>query len=91
MPGSVVFCTAGHDKGSFYAVVKWQGDRVLIADGKARKLESPKAKNPVHLQKTNHILDISQLDTNKKLRLALEPLNRKVKASTETEGGEKLV
>ncbi len=89
--GSVVFCTAGHDKGRFYVVVKWQGDRVLIADGKVRKLEAPKAKNPIHLRKTNHILDLSQVNTNKKLRLALAPFNEKGMAQIETEGGNRLV
>lgn len=89
--GSVVFCTAGHDKGRFYAVVKWQGNRALIADGKARKLEAPKAKNPIHLKKTNHILDLSQVNTNKKLRLALAPFNEKGLGPTETEGGIRLV
>ena len=90
-PGRVVFCIAGHDKGRFYAVVKWQGERVLIADGKARKLEAPKTKNPIHLKKTNHILDLSQVVTNKKLRLALAPFNAKVTAAIETEGGDRLV
>ena len=89
--GSIVLCTAGHDKGRFYTVVKWQGDRVLIADGKARKLETPKAKNPAHLQKTNHILNLSLIDTNKKLRLALAPFNQGEQTAAETEGGERLV
>lgn len=45
--GEVVFSAAGHDKGSFYAVVGAGEDgSPLIADGKRRKLVSPKRKNP---------------------------------------------
>ncbi len=91
--GRVVFSAAGHDSGRFYAVVHWERGRAYIADGKARKLCKPKAKNPLHLRPTNHMLDINTITTDKQLARALaalggqEPEIRRRKK----EGGEKLV
>ena len=36
---------AGHDRGTLYLVLREEGDRVLLADGKLRKLDRPKKKN----------------------------------------------
>ena len=66
--GQIVKSLAGHDAGSFYVVVKSEEDVVWIADGKLRKLEKPKRKNPKHVGKTNTVLDLAELDTDKKLR-----------------------
>ena len=48
----------------------------LAADGKERPLERPKKKNPKHLQRTNHRIDLEQL-TDKKLRTFLRELKEK--------------
>lgn len=73
--GRVVYSIAGHDKDRFYAVVSAGKDRVTIADGKARKLGQPKAKNALHLRPTNTTLDMEACNTDKKLREALRPFN----------------
>ena len=89
--GRVVYSAAGHDKNRFYMVVKCEGDAIYIADGKRRKLEKPKRKNPIHLRRTNTVLDPLAITTDKKLRNALAPLNNPSAAPNEEEGGTKLV
>jgi len=47
---SIVTPTAGRDKGSPFYVLDCQGDFLLLADGKRRRLESPKRKRTRHVQ-----------------------------------------
>ena len=47
---SIVTSTAGRDKGSTFYVLDCQGDFLLLADGKRRRLESPKRKRTRHVQ-----------------------------------------
>jgi ribosomal protein L14E/L6E/L27E len=78
--GTVVKSTSGHDKGSFYVIVGYDGEKPLIADGRRRKLEKPKAKNPKHISKTNTVTGVTEL-TNKKLRAVLHSFNFPAKES----------
>lgn len=52
--GSIVVSLQGRDKGTVYAVVgtvEEVGKKFfLVSDGSCRRLESPKKKNPIHLQ-----------------------------------------
>ena len=64
--GLVVRSLRGHDKGLFYLVVRVDGDRVMVADGKYRTLENPKAKNAAHLAPTAKVFEVPK--TDKKLR-----------------------
>lgn len=73
--GRVVFATHGRDKGSVYLVTGEQGERVLIADGRRRKLHQPKAKNPAHLVPTEHKIPICQATGNRRLRELLNACN----------------
>lgn len=73
--GCVVRSAAGHDKDRFYAVVKAEAGWVWIADGRLRKLEKPKKKNPKHLCKTKTILPVNGM-TDKRLRELLRPFNQ---------------
>ena len=51
--GDVVYCLAGRDCGRYFAVVGVAEDGLLlIADGKHRKIRSPKKKKEMHLQPT---------------------------------------
>ena len=68
--GMVVKSMAGHDSGSYYAVMRLENGFAYIADGKRRKAEAPKKKNPLHLQKTSKVIDVTDI-TNKQLRAAL--------------------
>ena len=74
--GMVVKSMAGHDSGSYYAVIRVENGFAYIADGKLRKVESPKKKNPLHLQKTLTTVEIED-NTKKKQRSTLVVMNRK--------------
>jgi ribosomal protein L14E/L6E/L27E len=73
--GSIVKSTSGHDKDSFYLVVKLDNKGVYIADGRRRKLAKPKCKNEKHLMKTNRVVDLADVDTDKKIRRVLWEYN----------------
>lgn len=73
--GSVVKSIAGHDSDRFYVVVKLEGDFAYIADGKVRKLESPKKKRLKHLRPTKTEIDLEKTATNNKLKIALSEFN----------------
>ena len=45
----LALAAAGHDRGTLYLVLREEGDRVLLADGKLRKLDRPKKKNRKHV------------------------------------------
>ena len=47
--GSIVLATAGRDQDGLFFVVGQADGFLLLADGKRRKLEHPKRKNPGHL------------------------------------------
>ena len=49
--GDVVRSLAGHDKDSLFCVVSTEGDFLLLANGKERKLNSPKRKRGKHVQR----------------------------------------
>ena len=84
--GMVVISSAGHDGGGWFVVTGADGRYVYIADGKERKLATPKRKNPRHIRKTEILLDISTM-TDKGLRRALNALRKQ----SITEESEKLV
>lgn len=75
--GMIVKSVAGHDKDRFYLIVKIQGNKIYISDGKKRLLEKPKLKNKIHLKATKMVLDFEKIKTNKKLREALHKYNYK--------------
>ena len=49
--GDVVRSLAGHDKGELFCVVDAGGGFLLLANGKERKLHSPKRKRVKHAQR----------------------------------------
>ena len=71
--GMIVLSKAGHDSGRLMLVTATDDSFVYVADGKERKLEKPKRKNPLHLSKTNKTAELDGL-TDKKLRTALREL-----------------
>ena len=84
--GQVVYSKQGRDSGRYYAVVEIVDETyVKIADGKMRRVKSPKLKKVKHLKTKGDMLDkISEklkqnaqvFDTE--LRSALRPYNEKV-------------
>ena len=67
LSGRIVRSCAGRDKGSFLVVVRADNSFVYVADGKERKLASPKKKSLKHVKLTNTVIDTESL-TDKKLR-----------------------
>ena len=49
-PSQIVLSLAGHDKGKLFFVLREEGEYVLLADGKGRKLATPKRKRKKHIQ-----------------------------------------
>ena len=49
--GDVVRSLAGHDKDTLFCVVDTEGDFLMLANGKERKLNSPKRKRVKHAQR----------------------------------------
>ncbi|MBO5556085.1 MAG: KOW domain-containing RNA-binding protein [Oscillospiraceae bacterium] len=47
--GNVVRSVAGHDKGDLFLILREEGDFVWLADGKRRKIETPKKKRRKHV------------------------------------------
>ena len=72
--GQVVLSLKGHDKGELFAVKDIANGKVLICDGKGRKLEKPKAKNVRHVALTEVTLDEDSMATNRKLRKTLNKI-----------------
>ena len=46
---NIVTSTAGRDKGEVFFVLATEGDFLLLADGKQRRLENPKRKRRKHV------------------------------------------
>ena len=69
--GLVVRALAGRDMGGFFVVLSVDGGYAEIADGKRRRLASPKRKNLRHLQRTNQCIALDGV-TDKKLRNLLK-------------------
>ena len=75
--GSVVRADAGRDSGGFFAVTKIEGGYCYIADGKSRKLSSPKRKNLKHISLTDSVIENINDITDKKLRALLREYGAK--------------
>jgi len=71
MKGSVVRANAGRDCGGYFVVTDADDKYCFIADGKSRKLGSPKRKNIKHISLTDSMIDINDI-TDKKLRTLLK-------------------
>ena len=72
--GTVVISSAGHDANNWFVVTGADGGFAFVADGKERKLASPKKKNLKHIRATSNVIDLEGL-TDKKLRSALRALS----------------
>ena len=73
--GRVVISSAGHDSGRRMVVTGADGGFVFVADGKERKLDSPKKKNIKHVRATSDSVELEGM-TDKRLRQTLRALSR---------------
>lgn len=69
--GQIMRSLAGHDRGDFQVVLHVDGAFAYMADGKRRKVESPKKKKLKHLAQTAMVLSEERLSTNRQIRTAL--------------------
>ena len=53
--GMLAVSKAGHDKDSWYVVLKIEGNYAYLVNGKTKTLEKPKKKKLMHLQPVNVI------------------------------------
>ncbi len=73
--GRVVISSAGHDSGRRMVVTGADGGFVFVADGKERRLDSPKKKNIKHVRTTSDSVELEGM-TDKRLRQTLRALSR---------------
>lgn len=74
--GTIVYSKAGHDKGNLFMTLSVEGGYALIADGKTRRIEKPKRKKLIHLQRTNKIIELSSLElSNSRVRKIIAEYN----------------
>ncbi len=83
MVGKIVFSNAGRDKGKYLVVINCTENYVWVADGKERKLQSPKRKNIKHISLTADSLNPDQFRTNKSLKKAIAVYKATVKFKEE--------
>lgn len=55
--GQVVFSKSGRDKGRPFIVTKIEAEYLYLVDGNLRRLEKPKRKKNIHVQKTHDVID----------------------------------
>ena len=72
--GLIVKALKGHDKGDLLMIADFDEKRVLLSDGKQRKLMKPKSKNLKHIEITGLEVDINAVDTDRKLRKTLNKI-----------------
>lgn len=72
--GRIVFCLKGRDSGRYYVLVKKEDCFSYIANGKLRRVEKPKRKNPVHLLNTQYVVSDEYVENG-----ALTLTNREIK------------
>ena len=83
MVGKIVYSIAGRDKDKYLAVINCDKNYVWVADGKERKLQSPKRKNIKHISLTADTLNPDQFKTNKSLKKAIAVYKDTVKLKEE--------
>ena len=72
--GLIVKSLKGHDKGDLLMIADFDEKRVLLSDGKQRKLMKPKSKNLKHIEITGLEVDINAVATDRKLRKTLNKI-----------------
>ncbi|WP_367568100.1 hypothetical protein [Lacrimispora sp.] len=50
LAGALVKSAAGHDKGSYFFILKEEGEYIYLVDGKYKRLDCPKKKKKKHVE-----------------------------------------
>lgn len=62
--GQLVICLKGKEKGKLMCIVELDEKYVYLADGRERRLNNPKRKNPKHVELVNKKIKIPLTDKN---------------------------
>ena len=73
--GDIVKSIAGRDKDVKFLVIEVENERVLVVDGKTRKIKSPKKKNKKHL---SLVLSVAEKELAEKIQSGKPTGNEKV-------------
>lgn len=73
--GSVVISLKGRDRGLTMCVQNVTDKGVLVCDGKERRLNKPKLKNPKHIKVLESKLSEEQMLSDKSVRKALKRIS----------------
>ena len=73
--GDLVIATAGREEGKLFFVLEVQAEYLLLADGKARKIESPTRKKNKHVQ----LVASSSSRTAEKIRSGIKITNSELR------------
>lgn len=87
LPGQIVQSAAGRDCRNIYVVIDVLPTRVLVADGRRRTLERPKAKNPLHLQLLQSFQHAGGSLTDEGIREAITEYQKKLPETSEPREG----
>ena len=77
----IVISHAGHDGGKLFAVIGIKGERLLLCDGKNRRLETPKCKSPKHVRLVE--TGTACIETDKEIRKTLALAAERIAAAKE--------
>ena len=70
-PYDTVVSLAGHDRGRFFLVIGTEGERLLLCDGKNRRMDNPKSKSPRHVRVVRQSASAPATDREIRKTLAL--------------------
>ena len=73
--GMLAISKAGHDKDSWYVVLKIEGNYAYLVNGKTKTMDAPKKKKLMHLQPVNVIPELLQ----EKMDIGKQWINEDVK------------
>ena len=76
MEGRIVYSVSGRDRGELMVITGYAGSFPTVCNGKERRLENPKRKNPKHLKVTDAFLTPDRLKSNSSIRKALRQYAR---------------
>ena len=77
----IVLSLAGHDAGKLFVVTGSAGERLLLCDGRNRKLQNPKCKSPKHVRLVE--TGTACIETDKEIRATLAQAAEKLAAAKE--------
>ncbi len=87
LPGQIVRSKAGRDCRSIYVVLDVLPRRVMVADGRRRTVDKPKAKNPLHLQLLQSFQHAGGNLTDEGIREAIKDYQQKLSDTREPREG----